>query len=77
MGLNTGGMGTFSPSPFYTEKIDDFAGIYLSADHRRHEGRGKGFCRYIICRSDAYRGRTQGIEFNAFGDPEAQVVLQD
>lgn len=24
-GLNTGGMGNFSPSPFYTEEVDDFA----------------------------------------------------
>ena len=24
-GLNTGGMGTFSPSPFYTKEVDNFA----------------------------------------------------
>ena len=31
-GLNTGGMGTFSPSPFYTEEVDEFFGLMLTAD---------------------------------------------
>ena len=31
-GLNTGGMGTFSPSPFYTEEVNDSAAKpYISA----------------------------------------------
>ena len=28
-GLNTGGMGNFSPSPFYTEEVDDFCKKYI------------------------------------------------
>ena len=28
-GLNTGGMGTFSPSPFYTEEVDEFCRKYV------------------------------------------------
>ena len=28
-GLNTGGMGTFSPSPFYTKEVDDFCKKYI------------------------------------------------
>ena len=28
-GLNTGGMGTFSPSPFYTEEVDEFCKKYV------------------------------------------------
>ena len=28
-GLNTGGMGNFSPSPFYTKEVDDFCQKYI------------------------------------------------
>ena len=28
-GLNTGGMGTFSPSPFYTKEVDEFCKKYV------------------------------------------------
>ena len=28
-GLNTGGMGNFSPSPFYTDEVDDFCKKYI------------------------------------------------
>ena len=28
-GLNTGGMGTFSPSPFYTDEVDEFCKKYV------------------------------------------------
>src|SRR5574344_1452087 len=41
-GLNTGGMGTFSPSPFYTKEVDEFCKKYIyqaSVDAMRSEGR--------------------------------------
>ncbi len=28
-GLNTGGMGTFSPSPFYNDEVEDFCNKYI------------------------------------------------
>ncbi|MCM1157171.1 MAG: phosphoribosylamine--glycine ligase [Bacteroidales bacterium] len=76
-GLNTGGMGTFSPSPFYTREIDDFCQreIYQKTmDAMKAEGRdfvGVLFTGLMITE----RG-TKVLEFNArFGDPEAQVIL--
>ena len=41
-GLNTGGMGTFSPSPFYTKEVDDFCQKYIyqaTVDAMAAEGR--------------------------------------
>ena len=41
-GLNTGGMGTFSPSPFYTDEVDDFCKKYIyqaTVDAMAKEGR--------------------------------------
>jgi len=41
-GLNTGGMGTFSPSPFYTEEVDAFCKKYIyqaTVDAMAKEGR--------------------------------------
>lgn len=41
-GLNTGGMGTFSPSPFYTEEVDEFCRKYVyqpTVDAMAAEGR--------------------------------------
>lgn len=41
-GLNTGGMGTFSPSPFYTKEVDDFCQKYIyqaTVDAMKAEGR--------------------------------------
>ena len=76
-GLNTGGMGTFSPSPFYTDEVDDFCkkNIYQkTVDAMRSEGREfKGVIFFgLMLTEDGPRV----LEYNArFGDPEAQVVL--
>ncbi len=76
-GLNTGGMGNFSPSPFYTEEVDAFCQkqIYQpTVDAMRAEGREfKGVIFFgLMLTSEGPRV----LEFNArFGDPEAQVVL--
>ena len=76
-GLNTGGMGTFSPSPFYTEEVDEFCkkNIYqATVDAMRAEGREfKGIIFFgLMLTADGPRV----LEYNArFGDPETQVVL--
>ena len=75
-GLNTGGMGTFSPSPFYTEEIDDFCKkhIYQSTmDAMKAEGRD--FVNPIVGLILTKDG-PKVLEYNArFGDPEHRVVL--
>ena len=76
-GLNTGGMGTFSPSPFYTEEVDAFCRDYIyqpTVDAMAAEGRTfVGIIFFGLMLTD--RG-PKVLEYNArFGDPEAQVVL--
>lgn len=76
-GLNTGGMGTFSPSPFYTDEVDAFCQKYIyqpTVDAMRAEGREfKGIIFFgLMLTPDG----PKVLEYNArFGDPEAQVVL--
>ncbi|MBQ7584415.1 MAG: phosphoribosylamine--glycine ligase [Lachnospiraceae bacterium] len=76
-GLNTGGMGTFSPSPFYTPKIDEYCKKYIykpTVEAMAKEGRPfKGVIFFgLMLTEDGPRV----LEYNArFGDPEAQVVL--
>ena len=76
-GLNTGGMGTFSPSPFYTEEVDEFCKKYVyqpTVDAMKAEGRPfKGVIFFgLMLTADG----PKVLEYNArFGDPEAQVVL--
>jgi phosphoribosylamine--glycine ligase len=76
-GLNTGGMGTFSPSPFYTEDIDKFCRekIYQpTMDAMKAEGRA--FTGILFCGLMLTEDGPKVLEYNArFGDPEAQVVL--
>ena len=76
-GLNTGGMGNFSPSPFYTDEIDAFCKKYIyqaTVDAMAAEGRpfhGVIFFGLILTEKGP-----RVLEYNArFGDPEAQVVL--
>ena len=76
-GLNTGGMGTFSPSPFYTKEVDEFCrkNIYQpTVDAMAAEGREfKGVIFFGLMLTD---NGPRVLEYNArFGDPEAQVVL--
>ena len=76
-GPNTGGMGTFSPSPFYTDEVDAFCkkNIYQpTVDAMAKEGREfKGIIFFgLMITEDG----PKVLEYNArFGDPEAQVVL--
>ena len=76
-GLNTGGMGTFSPSPLYTEEVDEFCKKYIyqaTVDAMAAEGREfKGIIFFGLMLTE--KG-PRVLEYNArFGDPEAQVVL--
>lgn len=76
-GLNTGGMGTFSPSPFYTEEVDTFCNQYIyqqTVDAMAAEGRT--FQGIIFFGLMLTEDGPKVLEYNArFGDPEAQVVL--
>lgn len=76
-GLNTGGMGTFSPSPFYTKEVDEFCCKYIyqpTVDAMAAEGREfKGIIFFGLMLTEE---GPKLLEYNArFGDPEAQVVL--
>ncbi len=76
-GLNTGGMGTFSPSPFYTEEVDQFCRQYIyqaTVDAMKAEDREfKGIIFFGLMLTE--KG-PRVLEYNArFGDPETQVVL--
>lgn len=76
-GLNTGGMGNFSPSPFYTKEVDDFCKRYIyqpTVDAMAAEGRPfKGVIFFGLMLTE---DGPKVLEYNArFGDPEAQVVL--
>lgn len=76
-GLNTGGMGTFSPSPFYTKEIENFCEQYVyqaTVDAMKAEGRPfKGIIFFGLMLTEE---GPKVLEYNArFGDPEAQVVL--
>ena len=76
-GLNTGGMGTFSPSPFYTAQVDEFCQKYIyqaTVDAMRAEGREfKGIIFFGLMLTE---NGPKVLEYNArFGDPETQVVL--
>lgn len=76
-GLNTGGMGTFSPSPFYTKEVEEFCEKHVyqpTIDAMAAEGRpfkGVLFTGLMLTEDGP-----KVLEYNArFGDPEAQVVL--
>ena len=76
-GLNTGGMGTFSPRPFYTKEIDEYCQKHIyqpTVDAMRAEGRP--FTGIIFFGLMLTEQGPKVLEYNArFGDPEAQVVL--
>lgn len=76
-GLNTGGMGTFSPSPFYTDDINEYCvkNIFQpTVDAMAAEGREfKGIIFFGLMLTE---DGPKVLEYNArFGDPETQVVL--
>ena len=76
-GLNTGGMGTVAPNPYYTEEIAErcMKEIFLpTMEAMNAEGRTFAGCLYfgLMLTEDG----PKVIEYNCrFGDPETQVVL--
>ena len=76
-GLNTGGMGTFSPSPFYNDEVEAFCEKYVyqsTMDAMASEGRP--FTGILFTGLMITEDGPKVLEYNArFGDPEAQVVL--
>lgn len=76
-GLNTGGMGTFSPSPFYTPQIDEYCRKHIyqpTMDAMKAEGRE--FIGILFVGLMLTNEGPKVLEYNArFGDPETQVVL--
>ncbi len=76
-GLNTGGMGTFSPSAIYTKEVEEEVMnkiILPTVDALNKEGRTfKGVLYFGLMLTD---DGAKVVEYNArFGDPETQVVL--
>lgn len=76
-GLNTGGMGSFSPTPFYTKEVDAFCKEHIfqaTVDAMASEGRP--FTGIIFFGLMLTKDGPRVLEYNArFGDPEVQVVL--
>lgn len=76
-GLNTGGMGTFSPTPFYTKEVDEFCIKYVyqpTMDAMKKEARD--FMGILFVGLILTENGPKVLEYNArFGDPETQVVL--
>ncbi len=76
-GLNTGGMGTVAPNPYYTEDVANYCmqNIFLpTINAMKAEGREFRGCLYfgLMITKDG----PKVIEYNCrFGDPETQVVL--
>lgn len=77
LGLNTGGMGTIAPNPYYTDEIAErcMKEIFIpSMEAMNSEGRSFKGCLYfgLMLTEDG----PKVIEYNCrFGDPETQVVL--
>lgn len=76
-GLNTGGMGTVAPNPYYTEEIaaECMEKIFLpTVEAMNKEGRSFSGCLYFGLMLT--KNGPKVIEYNCrFGDPETQVVL--
>ena len=76
-GLNTGGMGTFSPSPYYTEEMQQFCqSEVFEKTIRAMADEGRTFKGVLFVGLMLTEDGPKVLEYNArFGDPEAQVVL--
>ena len=76
-GLNTGGMGTFSPSPFYTEEVNAFCVEHIfKPTMAAMKAEGRDFVGILFVGLMLTEDGPKVLEYNArFGDPETQVVL--
>lgn len=76
-GENTGGMGTFSPSPFYTDELDAICQktIYQPTIAAMQK-EGRPFIGVLFFGLMLTEDGPKVLEYNVrFGDPEAQVIL--
>lgn len=76
-GLNTGGMGNISPSPYYTKEVSDFCmeKIYKPT-MAAMKAEGRAFKGVLFVGLMLTEEGPKVLEYNArFGDPETQVVL--
>ncbi|PKM67983.1 MAG: phosphoribosylamine--glycine ligase [Firmicutes bacterium HGW-Firmicutes-2] len=76
-GPNTGGMGTFSPSRYYTEEVHEVAmKTIFEPSLKAMKAEGRSFTGIIFFGLMLTPQGIKVLEYNArFGDPEAQVVL--
>jgi phosphoribosylamine--glycine ligase len=76
-GLNTGGMGTFSPSPFYTKEVDDYCKrMIYQPTMNAMKTEGRDFIGILFVGLMLTKEGPKVLEYNArFGDPETQVIL--
>ncbi|WP_058484842.1 phosphoribosylamine--glycine ligase [Defluviitalea phaphyphila] len=76
-GLNTGGMGTFSPSRIYTKEINDYCMEKIfKPTLKAMKEEGRPFTGILFFGLMITEDGVKVLEYNArFGDPEAQVVL--
>lgn len=76
-GLNTGGMGTFSPTPFYTEEIAEYCMEHIyKPTMAAMKQEGREFVGVLFVGLMLTEDGPKVLEYNArFGDPETQVVL--
>ena len=76
-GLNTGGMGTFSPSPFYTEEVNAFCMEHIfKPTMAAMKAEGRDFVGILFVGLMLTEDGPKVLEYNArFGDPETQAVL--
>lgn len=76
-GLNTGGMGTIAPNPYYTPAVADecMKKIFLPTIEAMN-AEGRTFCGCLYFGLMLTPSGAKVIEYNCrFGDPETQVVL--
>ncbi|MBQ7924554.1 MAG: phosphoribosylamine--glycine ligase [Clostridia bacterium] len=76
-GLNTGGMGTFSPAPFYGEKTErEVMEKIMLPTMRAMNAEGRTFKGVLYFGLMKTKDGMKVIEYNSrFGDPETQVIL--
>lgn len=77
LGPNTGGMGTFSPSPFYTKEVDEYCNEFIyKPTIKAMKEEGREFVGILFVGLMLTKDGPKVLEYNArFGDPETQVVL--
>ena len=76
-GLNTGGMGNFSPSPFYTEEVDDFCKNTFTRQRLMPWQKKADRLSVSSSLDRCSGGRTKVLEYNAcFGDPRHRLCCR-